>query len=83
MSLRPRRGLDSPRYALPESTIDGWLLLDYIRAATPPQPRSIIIITGLNIASFEWSLALGALDIVKKPIDTQELLGKMRRYCPS
>ena len=34
-----------------------------------------------SFASFEWSTAHGALDVIKKPIDTQELLGKIRRYC--
>ncbi len=66
---------------LPDSSIDGWMLLDQIRSNPAWAFIPVIIVTGLAIASLEWSSALGALDIVKKPIDSHELLGKVRRYC--
>src|SRR5438128_5162234 len=64
---------------LPDSSVDGWALLETIRKDPRWSPLPIIIVTGLNIASLEWSTAMGALDIVKKPIDSQELLAKVRR----
>src|SRR5438876_930728 len=59
---------------LPEGTIDGWAFLDHVRADPRLSDIPVIIVTALTIASFEWSTAHGALDIVKKPIDTRELL---------
>lgn len=66
---------------LPESRTDGWAFLDYVRQNLEWQTIPIIIVTGLSIASLEWSTAHGALDIVKKPVDDRELLAKVRHLC--
>src|SRR5262249_42349842 len=66
---------------LPESRIDGWLLLDYIRSNPDWAHIPVIIVGGMTIASYEWSSSLGALDIVKKPVNTLELLGKVTQCC--
>lgn len=55
---------------------DGWSVLSVIRG-TP-----VLVITGLGIAPTEWTRSLGALDVIPKPIETDELLQKVRRYCP-
>jgi CheY-like chemotaxis protein len=65
---------------LPDSTIDGWALLSYIQQTPQWSHIPIVIVTGLSIASAEWSQAMGALDVIRKPIDTRQLLDKLRRY---
>lgn len=65
---------------LPEGTIDGWAVLANIRANRQLAEIPVIIVTGLTIASVEWCKSHGALDIVKKPIDTVELISKVRRH---
>jgi len=67
---------------LPDSRTDGWGILDYVRQNLEWQAIPIIIVTGLSIASLEWSTAHGALDIVKKPLDADDLLAKVRRLSP-
>lgn len=57
---------------------DGWFLLETIRDVPEWSTIPVIIITGLGIASFEWAQALGALDVVRKPIATDDLLQKIR-----
>ena len=68
---------------LPDTKFDGWAFLHYIRQNVEWSAIPIIIVTGMSIASSEWSRSLGALDIVKKPLDLDELLAKIRQYCPS
>ena len=66
---------------LPEGNIDGWALLDYIRTTPKWRHVPVILTTGLGIASLEWSTAHGALDFLRKPIDVDELLRKIKQYC--
>jgi CheY-like chemotaxis protein len=60
---------------------DGWVMMDKLRRN--PQWRSIpvLIVTGIPIASDEWAISLGAKAVVHKPIDTDELLQKIKRHC--
>lgn len=66
---------------LPDNKVDGWGFLNYIRQNLEWHTIPIIIVTGLAIASVEWSAAQGALDIVRKPVDADELLSKVGRLC--
>ena len=61
---------------------DGWGLLDKIRRNPPWRSIPIIIVTGILIASDEWARSLGAQAVVLKPIDTDELLKKVKCLCP-
>src|SRR5947209_2347968 len=52
---------------LPET--DGWQLLKLIRLNPAWADIPVIIVTGLSIASREWSQSLGAVDVFLKPLD--------------
>ena len=41
-----------------------------------------MIVTGLAVASSEWSHSPGALDLVRKPVDPAELLRKIKKHRP-
>jgi two-component system nitrogen regulation response regulator NtrX len=61
---------------------DGWALLAKLRCN--PDWRSIpfIIVTGMGVACDEWATSLGARAIIRKPINPNELVLKLKRYCP-
>jgi CheY-like chemotaxis protein len=61
---------------------DGWVLLDKIRRNPQWSSIPIIIVTGIGVASEEWAVSLGAQTVVQKPIDTDELLSKIKQHCP-
>lgn len=63
---------------LPGGTKDGWLLLETLRRHPVWAKIPVIIVTGLGIASREWAHALGALDVVRKPLRVDEVLQKIR-----
>ena len=59
--------------------LDGWLFLEQLgRLNLQPKPP-IIITTGSNIIGQEWAAAHGCAGLVRKPIDTEELLAQIRR----
>src|SRR5579871_1877264 len=64
------------------SADDGWTLLDKIRRQSEWRSIPVIIVTGIGVASDEWALSLGAQAVVRKPIDTDELLNKVKCHCP-
>ncbi len=60
---------------------DGWGLLGLIRRHPDWRSIPVIIVTGLGVACDEWASALGARTIVRKPIDTDDLLLKIQSHC--
>jgi twitching motility two-component system response regulator PilH len=66
---------------LPDDRADGWVVLDQIQRNPEWTSIPVIIMTGLGIASEEWARSLGAVSVVPKPIDTNDLLSKVRYYC--
>lgn len=60
---------------------DGWMMLDALRRHPEWCSIPVIIVTGIPIASDEWAISLGAKAVVHKPIDTDELLQKIKRHC--
>jgi chemosensory pili system protein ChpA (sensor histidine kinase/response regulator) len=40
----------------------------------------VVIMTGLGVASPEWALSLGAVDLLRKPFDINRLLAVVRRH---
>jgi twitching motility two-component system response regulator PilH len=60
---------------------DGWGLLSKIRRNPEWRSIPIIIVTGMSIACEEWAAALGARTVVRKPIDTDDLLLKIEQHC--
>ena len=77
-----RPGLILLDMLLPGSRLDGWSLLENVRDVPEWSSIPVLIITGLGIASREWAVSLGARDVVRKPIEADELLQKIRSYVP-
>ena len=67
---------------LPGSRLDGWSLLDNLRHIPEWSTIPVLIITGLGIASKEWAVSLGARDVVRKPIEADEIVQKIRSLVP-
>ncbi len=61
---------------------DGWALLTRVRRNPEWRSIPVVIVTGMGIACDAWASALGAQAVVCKPIDTDELVGKLKRFCP-
>jgi FixJ family two-component response regulator len=41
----------------------------------------VVVVTGMPIASKEWTNALGAVDLIKKPISLESLWEVVRQHC--
>jgi CheY-like chemotaxis protein len=57
-----------------------WGLLNQIRGSPKWQSIPVVIVTALGIACDEWAESLGAQAVVRKPIDSDELVLKLQRY---
>jgi CheY-like chemotaxis protein len=76
------QGLPTPDVMLLDMMMsegDGWQLLAPFRRDPTLASIPIIIMTGLEIASQEWSRSLGAAGLVRKPIDVPQLLEELAR----
>jgi CheY-like chemotaxis protein len=60
--------------------MDGWTLLRQSRKMGLPLPP-FIIVTGLEIATEEWARGLGAVGLLVKPFDVDQLLTEVREHC--
>jgi CheY-like chemotaxis protein len=60
---------------------DGWALLGKMRRSPEWRSIPVIIITSMGVACEEWAVSLGAQTVLRKPIETDELLIKIERYC--
>ena len=61
---------------------DGWQLMSMIRQRREWSHVPVIVTTALAVASPEWAESLGAVDLLKKPFDDDELMRHIRPYCP-
>jgi CheY-like chemotaxis protein len=59
--------------------LDGWGFLDQLHRDPALATVAVLITTGLGVASREWAASLGAAGLLRKPVDTDELLGEVRR----
>lgn len=53
---------------------DGWQFIGQRQKMALFGVAPVIIMTGLGIASREWALSLGAVELLRKPIDVEALL---------
>jgi CheY-like chemotaxis protein len=60
---------------------DGWDFLRERRGDPAFAAVPVVITTGLGIAGLDWALALGAAGLIRKPIETDELLKEVARRC--
>jgi len=60
---------------------DGWWFLKQYRRDSSLAAIPVVIMTGIDVASQEWSLALGAVGLLRKPFEVDQLLKQVRRHC--
>ena len=72
----------TPNLVLLDMTIpppDGWRIMA-MRKKTPGLASvPVVILTGLGVAHEEWAASLGACALIRKPVETAELLAEVRR----
>jgi CheY-like chemotaxis protein len=81
-----RKALDDLRAQKPDLVIldmlmlscNGWEFLENRREYPELLSIPVVIVTGLPVADDQWALELGATALVKKPIDVDDLLQKIR-----
>jgi two-component system response regulator MprA len=62
---------------------DGWqFFAERLRDSSLAQ-LPVVIMTGVGIASKDWARALGAADLIRKPIDVPRLLNLVQEYAGS
>ncbi len=58
---------------------DGWQFCAR-RQSIPGGSAPFMIMTGLGIASDEWASSMGAVGLLRKPLDLDHLLATIRKY---
>jgi CheY-like chemotaxis protein len=58
--------------------VDGWQFCARYLDGHDHVP--VVILTGLGIASEEWARSMGAVALLRKPVETAELIATIRRY---
>jgi CheY-like chemotaxis protein len=61
-------------------TFDGWRFLPVWRQDPALSSIPLMVMTGLSIASDEWAKALGAVCLLRKPIDVSALLATIDHH---
>jgi CheY-like chemotaxis protein len=59
---------------------DGWQFFHQRSRHSQLASIPVLVMTGLGIASEEWALALGAVGLIRKPLDVTELMDQVRRH---
>ncbi len=62
--------------------LDGWRFLEQWRADPALPPAPFVVVTGLAVASQEWAASLGACGLIRKPVETEDLLREVARCLP-
>jgi twitching motility two-component system response regulator PilH len=58
--------------------VDGWHFLQMQQADPQLSNIPVVVVTGLAVATDDWAQELGASGLVKKPIETEQLVQKLR-----
>jgi CheY-like chemotaxis protein len=61
--------------------MDGWRFLEAFRQTPAWATIPVIITTSMGIASPDWAVSLGAVGLLKKPFDEDELMKPVRQLC--
>jgi CheY-like chemotaxis protein len=61
--------------------LDGWKFMEKIRQVPGCNAIPVIVATGMVSAGMEWTKSLGAVGLLKKPIDPDALLNAVRQHC--
>ncbi|HMC64693.1 MAG TPA: response regulator [Gemmataceae bacterium] len=60
---------------------DGWRFLDERSRSQSLASIPVVIMTALGVASSEWAAALGAVGLLRKPLEVEALLETTRHHC--
>jgi CheY-like chemotaxis protein len=63
------------------SEFDGWKFMEKIRQVPGCNAIPVIVASGMAPGSMEWTKSLGAVGLLKKPIDPDALLNAVRQHC--
>jgi CheY-like chemotaxis protein len=58
---------------------DGWRIMAMREKAAGLASVPVVLLTGLGVAHEEWAATLGACALIRKPVETAELLAAVRR----
>lgn len=61
--------------------LDGWTFLREKECEPSLAPVPVVIMTGMMSANLEWANALGAVGLLRKPIEVEVLLEEIRCHC--
>lgn len=64
---------------IPNEASDGWWFFKQRRQNPRLASIPVLITTALSVASKEWANSLGAVGLVRKPIDVEPLLAAIQR----
>lgn len=64
---------------IPKEDADGWWFLNQRRQIPRFASIPVIITTALAVASKEWANMLGAVELIRKPMDVEPLLAAIQR----
>jgi two-component system chemotaxis response regulator CheY len=59
---------------------DGWTFLRELRKMPQATSVPVIIMSSLGVASPDWARSLGAVDFIRLPADSTELLAVIRSH---
>jgi CheY-like chemotaxis protein len=60
--------------------MDGWSFLDERRKIPRTATVPVVIVTALGAASWEWARSLGAVGLVRKPVEAEEIVRVVRNF---
>jgi CheY-like chemotaxis protein len=60
---------------------DGWIFLHQLKTRPDWAAIPVIIITAMGAASLEWASSMGAAGFLRKPVEDEELLDTIKRFC--
>lgn len=64
---------------IPKEEADGWWFLKQRRKVPRLASIPVLITTAMTVASKEWANSLGAIELVRKPIDLEPLFETIQR----
>jgi CheY-like chemotaxis protein len=79
LQANPAPGLILLDMLMPE--FDGWKFMGQLGQVPGCDTIPVIIVTGMALASDEWTKGLGAVGLVTKPVNLETLLNAVRQHC--